>query len=195
MSTSATTIMSPEQRVSTVFQLLQDASKKDYIGGKISQLDHALQGAQLAKNLGADEETIMAVLLLDIGRLCPSTEQGRNPGDDKMFRYQVRDVVGNTPRSDYYEIGAKYLRELGFSKKTCKLIESRNLAIRDFPVHIPSFAVPLIGDTIQVIWRGFPSPSPADLERFENALKIPVLEPAPLDLYREMAIRNLKLGN
>ncbi|KAJ2838502.1 hypothetical protein FBU31_000912 [Coemansia sp. 'formosensis'] len=187
--------MSPEQRASIVFQLLQDSSKKDYMGGKTSLLDHALQAAQLAKNLGADEETIMAALLLDIGRLCPSKEQRSNLGDDIKFSYQIPDRAGNTPRTDYYEIGAKYLRGLGFSKKTCKLIESRDLAIRDFPVHIPSFAMPIIGDTIQVIWRGFPSPSPADLERFENAMKTPVLEPASLDSYREMAIRNLKLEN
>ncbi|KAJ2813147.1 hypothetical protein FBU31_007481, partial [Coemansia sp. 'formosensis'] len=82
MDTSAAFDMSPEQRVSTVFQLLQDAGKKGYMGGETSLLDHALITAELAKDGGADEETILAALLLNIGRLFPPIEQGSAIDDE-----------------------------------------------------------------------------------------------------------------
>jgi predicted HD phosphohydrolase len=39
-----------EQIVDSVFQVLVDGSKQDYIGEKISQLEHSLQAAASAQN-------------------------------------------------------------------------------------------------------------------------------------------------
>ncbi|KAJ2060892.1 hypothetical protein GGI17_003417 [Coemansia sp. S146] len=58
----STTTMTPEQRVSMALKLLESAGKKEYTIGKMSPLDHAFRVAQLAKNDGADEETILAVV-------------------------------------------------------------------------------------------------------------------------------------
>ncbi|KAJ2110786.1 hypothetical protein GGI16_000139 [Coemansia sp. S142-1] len=53
MSTSTTT-MTPEQRESKLFELLKISGKKEHISGNMTQLDHALRVAYLAKIESAD---------------------------------------------------------------------------------------------------------------------------------------------
>lgn len=53
---------SPEacnQIVDTVFKVLVDGSKQDYIGEKISQLDHSLQAAAQAVDAGIKSSSLM----------------------------------------------------------------------------------------------------------------------------------------
>ncbi|KAJ2832845.1 hypothetical protein GGI24_001071 [Coemansia furcata] len=206
MATSIPFDMSPEQRVSKVFQLLQDAGKKEYMGGEISLLDHALKAAQLAKNEDADEETILAALLTNIGRLFPPIEQG-SAIDDEKFKYRLTGSTGISPPINYYRLGADYLRQLEFSEKTCDLIESQDLAIRTTPVHIPTYLMP-DHDLMQINSTGRPSLTPNELEQFQNApyfdetIQVMLwgcaattseIKPASLDSYRELAIDNINL--
>ncbi|KAJ2059592.1 hypothetical protein GGI17_004294 [Coemansia sp. S146] len=201
------TTMIPEQRVSKVFELLQTGSRKEYIGGKITRLDHALQAAHLAKNEGADEETILAALLLDIGQLSPPPEQPSNTRDKYKFEYHLTDVTGNMSDINYDRVGANYLRQLGFSNKTCELIESNVLAKHYLGTFDPTY-----GDGAVIVFitlKGDP-PSPAEIQEFENdplfqqkvqlakwdaaATKATEVKPPALDTYRDMAIRNLLLS-
>ncbi len=69
--------------VDTIIELLESGTTHDYIGEPVSQLEHALQCAQLAVDAGADDQTILAALLHDIGHLCGS------PNNATMGEYGI----------------------------------------------------------------------------------------------------------
>ncbi|KAJ2059890.1 hypothetical protein GGI17_004092 [Coemansia sp. S146] len=207
MSTSTAATMTPEQRVTKAFELLEKSSKKEYVGGEVPQLDHALQVAHLAKNEGADEETILAALFQDIGQLIPSMERNILC----HYRYDPLDRLIVSARNDSAIVpsspGAEFLRQLGFPKKTCELIESQVLAKR-YPStnydgqYDPSFG---LGGVVEIPSRR--PLSPTEIEEFEKdplfkqkvqltkwddaASKVTGVKPPALDMYREMAIRNM----
>ncbi|KAJ2074855.1 hypothetical protein GGH13_001023 [Coemansia sp. S155-1] len=199
--------MTPEQRVNKVFQLLENANKKDYMGEKITQLDHALQAAQLAKKEGADEETILAALLHDIGHLCPSTEQCSESRGKNWAAFHMTEADINVGVVDHDRVGAEYLRKLGFPKKTCELIESHVLAKRYLSTIDPSYHAGLSSASKQSLkLQGGPF-SPTEIREFEkdplfkqkvqirkwdDAAKVIGVKPPALDTYRDMAINNLK---
>lgn len=80
-----------------------------YFGEPVTQLEHALQCAQLAEQAGADDETVVAAFLHDIGHLLPPELAGG-----------YMDGYGTV---DHERLGADYLRERGFSEKVAQLIE------------------------------------------------------------------------
>ncbi|KAJ2751733.1 hypothetical protein GGI19_004290 [Coemansia pectinata] len=190
------TNMSPEQRVSTVFQTLEKASKVDVIIGLKTQLDCVLEAAHVIKLHGADEETILAALLQDIGLYSPLPDNWRD----------ILDNEDETNTFDDYEAGAEYLRKFGFPKKTCELIESDILAKRYLvttdPIYLEAFNA---SEDSEDSWT-VPL-SPEEMNKLENdqlfqqkvwirkwntgRLSDGIAVPA-LDAYREMAIRNLK---
>jgi len=49
--------------------LLREGGNGSYFGEQVTQLQHALQAANLARSSGADDEMILAALLHDIGHL------------------------------------------------------------------------------------------------------------------------------
>ncbi|KAJ2879531.1 hypothetical protein H4R27_005253 [Coemansia aciculifera] len=207
MSISTAATMSPEQRVSKVFQLLETSSKKEYVGGEVPQLIHALQVAHLAKNEGADEETILAALFQDIGQLIPSMERGilchyhYDPLDRLTASTETVSAI------DHGKLGAEYLRQLGFPNKTCELVESDVMARRYLLSVDPQYVIPPLTGSVGHISYQAKSLSPTEIREFEKdplfKQKVqlrqwnPVLmrtanHPPALDMYREMAIRNLK---
>lgn len=139
--------------VDTMFQVLIDGSKQDYIGERISQLDHSLQAAAQAlessknniqlcrwkregdiktSSIEADEETILAALLHDIGQFATSSDQMQmlcdasalaelDPGAVEKYNTSSSVSVGVT---GHERIGAEYLRKLGFSEKIAQLVEA-----------------------------------------------------------------------
>ena len=89
--------------------LFAESGQDAYYGEPITQLEHALQCAQLAEQAGADDETIVAAFLHDIGHLLPPELAGG-----------YMDGYGTV---DHEKLGADYLLELGFSEKVGQLIE------------------------------------------------------------------------
>ncbi|KAJ2756898.1 hypothetical protein GGI19_000486 [Coemansia pectinata] len=195
--------MSPEQRVNTVFELLETASKKKHVCGETTELVNALQVTQLAKNDGADEETILAALMINIGRLIPSMEQRSIP----RFIYDPMDIL--TEKSeisndmDHGRVGGKYLCQLGFSKTICELIESQVLAKRYLLTVDPNFnadgylILPFPLFTLPTERHVFEKDplfkQKVQLVKWDDpAYKITETKPVALDTYRDMAIRNLK---
>ncbi|KAJ2042990.1 hypothetical protein GGI03_000957 [Coemansia sp. RSA 2337] len=211
------TTVSLEQRVSKAFELLEDAGKKEHVGGKVTRLDHALQVAQLAKNEDADDETILAALLYDIGHLIRLQEKSSL----SSYSYDPLDRLVASARNthaidhgrigaksmsavDYGRIGGEYLRQLGFPKKTCELIESDVMARRYILTVDPQRLItPAVVSVVHEMYRASPL-SPTEMREFEKDplfkqkvqmrrwnyfIKVSEDDPAPLDTYREMAIR------
>lgn len=93
-----------------IANLFAQSGHDAYFGEPVTQLEHALQTAQLAEQAGSDTETVVAAFLHDIGHLLPV---------DDMAGYM--DGYGTV---DHERLGADYLRELGFSEKVAQLIEN-----------------------------------------------------------------------
>ena len=107
--------------VRQLFDLILAQGDADYIGEPISQLEHSLQAAQLARESGADDETVLGALLHDVGRFIPAA--------DKMPKMIAPDgtYVG---RASHEVVGERYLRQLGFGEKVCQLVAAHVMAKR-----------------------------------------------------------------
>ncbi|KAJ2043722.1 hypothetical protein H4S04_004954 [Coemansia sp. S16] len=184
------TSMSPEQRVSTVFQTLEIARKVDVVIGITTMLDSTLEVAHIVKLHGADDETILAALLQDIGIYCPLPDNWEEIFDKDENAF------------NNYDSGAEYLRKFGFPEKTCKLIESGILAKRYLATTDPMYLN--VFDFSEESWKEPLSPEEmSKLEKDElfqqkvwirkwNFCRLSGLPTThSLDTYRDMAIRNI----
>ncbi|KAF9210640.1 hypothetical protein BGZ59_009173 [Podila verticillata] len=120
-----------KQTVASIFAVLEEGSKKEYLGEDISQLEHSLQTAQQARDAQADDETVIAALLHDIGQFCD-----RQAAMDIMA--EASDLQDNTESTSTVKVGVKgheyiggqYLRKLGFSENVAQLVEAHVVAKR-----------------------------------------------------------------
>ncbi|KAI8322324.1 hypothetical protein GQ54DRAFT_260169 [Martensiomyces pterosporus] len=191
-----TTLQTPESKADAVFQLLENGSKQGYIGENISQLEHALQAALRATEAGADEETILAALLHDIGQFCPAKELQR-----------MLDGSTNVGVMGHEKLGAEYLRKIGFSEKVCELVESHVVGKRYLTSVDPAYYEGLSSASkLSLKFQGGPF-SLDDARRFEkdplfeqkvqlrkwdDASKIVDFKTPDLQSYKPMAIRHLE---
>ena len=96
-----------------IWALFTKAETMPYIGEPISQMEHALQAADRATALGAEEQLILAALLHDVGHLLVEHEQ--------MAELGVK---------NHECIGADYLSQLGFSDRVTDLVRMHVAAKR-----------------------------------------------------------------
>jgi len=110
-----------EETIATLFSFITAQGSSDYLGESVSQLQHTLQAAHLAKQAGADDETVLGALLHDVGRFIPqSIEMPKMIAPSGTF-------IG---RASHEVLGERYLRELGFSEKICQLVGAHVMAKR-----------------------------------------------------------------
>lgn len=67
-------------QIAIIFDLLERSASADYIGEGVSQLEHALQAAALARAANAASNEVLAALLHDIGHLCAKPDAARMSG-------------------------------------------------------------------------------------------------------------------
>ncbi|KAL0136295.1 hypothetical protein V8B55DRAFT_1538145 [Mucor lusitanicus] len=177
--------------VDVVFQVLIDGSKQDYIGEKISQLEHSLQAAASAREANADEEPFWLLFLHDIGQFATSADQKQmlcdastltdldptaaldGGGDKKQISVGV---------TGHERIGAEYLDRLGFSSKVSTLVES----------HVPTLSA---ASKLSLKYQGGPYTQEqlkVQLRQWDDAAKVVDLKVPDLESYRSMAIRHLQ---
>lgn len=107
--------------VQELFHFITIQGNGDYIGERVSQLEHSLQAAQRAVEAGADDDTVLGALLHDIGRFIPAAE--------KMPAMIAADGV-YVGRESHEVLGEKYLRGLGFGESICQLVGAHVMAKR-----------------------------------------------------------------
>ena len=110
--------------VSQLFDILVAQGDGDYLGESISQLQHSLQCAHLARQdptYGSDKEVVLAALLHDVGRFIPAAL--------KMEKMVAPDgtYVG---RASHEQLGEQYLRDIGYSDKVAQLVGAHVMAKR-----------------------------------------------------------------
>ncbi|UHG89460.1 HD domain-containing protein [Spirosoma oryzicola] len=113
-----------------IASLFTQSGNDAYFGEPVTQLEHALQCAQLAEQAGADEETIVAAFLHDIGHLLPPELTEGDAAQGYMDGYGT---------IDHERLGADYLRQLGYSEKVAQLIKNHVNAKRYLVFRNPKY--------------------------------------------------------
>lgn len=147
-------VNSIQAKVDSLFQLLERGKNQDYLGEPVSQLEHALQCADLARQAKADDEVIIAALLHDIGHMVDVSE------DQKMGKWGVK---------DHELVGKEYLQTLGFSKKITDLVEGHISAKRYLIYKNPTYAKKLSPASIETLKYQGGMMSPEEAKEFEQS--------------------------
>lgn len=111
--------------VEEIVELYQKHGSNEYAGEKVSQLEHMVQAAQLAKAGGHDDEIVLAAFLHDIGHICAAS-------------YITTDMNGFGVMN-HEKIGANFLRKRGFSERIARLVENHVSAKRYLTFKYPEY--------------------------------------------------------
>ncbi|ORY29323.1 hypothetical protein BCR39DRAFT_532323 [Naematelia encephala] len=114
--------------VTDLFHLLEAQGQEGYIGEAISQLEHSLQAAEAARQSGADDATVTASLLHDIGQFLPHANAKEMMHNGESVGRKSHEVVGEV-----------YLRKLGFPEKVCQLVGAHVVAKRYLTATEPGY--------------------------------------------------------
>lgn len=107
------------QTVDEIIALYEMYGNEDYVGEPVSQIEHMCQCALLAKEAGANDDTILAAFLHDIGHLY-------------AFAFPEKELqhMDNFGIVDHEKLGGEYLLRKGFSKTIAKMVASHVKAKR-----------------------------------------------------------------
>lgn len=181
------------KRVELIFSFYEKHGNEDYIGEPVSQLEHMCQSAQLAEGEGFDEEVILAAFFHDLGHLIT-----QGPTTEMMGEFGVK---------RHEQLGADFLRSLGFSEKIAQLVENHVQAKRYLTFRYPDYYTKLSEASKQtLIYQGGPMKEEEALKfekdpLFEVSLRMRTWDeeakltnqPLPtLTRYKEMALRALE---
>lgn len=181
-----------EQRVEELFSLYEQYGSEEY-GEHVTQLQHAVQAAELAANAHHDPEVVLAALLHDVGHL-----YGDREGDH--LRMDSFGVV------DHEELGAQYLLRLGFSEHMALLVRSHVEAKRYLTARRAGYYEQLSAASKETLtFQGGPMtdqeadyfesrpefPLMIAMREWDEAAKLPDKEVGSLQPYREMAVEVL----
>ena len=178
------------KRVELIFGFYEKHGNEDYIGEPVSQLEHMCQSAQLAEGEGFDEDVILAAFFHDLGHLIT-----QGPTTEMMGEFGVK---------RHEQLGADFLRSLGFSEKIAQLVENHVQAKRYLTFRYPDYYTKLSEASKQtLIYQGGPMKEEEALKfekdpLFEVSLRMRTWDeeakltdlPLPsLTRYKEMALR------
>ncbi|KIY00004.1 uncharacterized protein Z520_04641 [Fonsecaea multimorphosa CBS 102226] len=183
--------------VKELFQFIAVQGQGDYLGERVSQLEHTLQAAQLAVQAGADDDTVLGALLHDVGRFIPAA---------KKMPAMIAPDGAFVGRESHEILGEKYLRGLGFNEPICQLVGAHVMAKRyltavdkdyyDGLSQSSKTTLKFQGGTFtqeQVIEAQKDPLLEAKLavRRWDDMAKVPKLATLPLEYYERMATKSL----
>lgn len=166
---------------------------EEYSGEKVSQLEHMVQSAQLAKAEGFEDDVVLAAFLHDIGHIAEKVTD-----ENAMSSYGIK---------DHEAIGASFLENNGFSFRITRLVASHVAAKRYLTLREPGYYDQLSEASKHTLeFQGGPmSEEEADLleedplfreiiqmRRWDEAAKLENLPLPSLDIFKELIIRHLQ---
>ncbi|KAL4872785.1 hypothetical protein BDV12DRAFT_210132 [Aspergillus spectabilis] len=182
--------------ITTLFAFVHAQGHTDYLGEHISQLEHSLQCAHLARQsqeYGNDAEVVIAALLHDVGRFIPAAEKmAAMTGPDGTY-------IGT---QSHEVLGERYIREIGFSEKVCELVGAHVMAKRYLVATDAGYWEGLSESskkTLEYQLRGFTPEQIKDVQndpwleaklavrRWDDQAKIPNIVVPPLEDYGQLA--------
>ncbi|KAJ5748741.1 uncharacterized protein N7511_010437 [Penicillium nucicola] len=178
--------------IKTLFSFLDAQGQGDYLGERVTQLEHSLQCASLASQSaehGHDTEVVLAALLHDVGRFIPAAEKmGKMVTPDGQY-------IG---RQSHEILGEAYLRQIGFSEKVCQLVGAHVMAKRYLVATDQGYHDGLSetrgGFTLEEVRKAQEDPLLAAklaVRRWDDLAKVPECVVPPLQAYEEMAFECL----
>lgn len=141
-----------QQVVEEVFGLYQQYGADDYIGEPVSQIEHMSQAAQLALAQGYDDEVVLAAFFHDIGHICAKT--ANNMGGYGVISHEL--------------LGARYMRDQGFSERIAKLVEYHVQAKRYLTLRQPGYYALLSEASLRTLGYQGGVMSDAEADAFEQ---------------------------
>jgi phosphonate degradation associated HDIG domain protein len=188
-------MMDIDKAVEDLFQMIANSGEADYIGENVTQLEHMCQAAEFAEEQGNDDEVILGALFHDIGHFC--AEYGAE---------HDMDGLGHIAHD---KVGADYLRNIGFSEKIARLVESHVEAKRYLCAAKPGYHAKLSEASAKTLeFQGGPM-SAEEVTKFEadpyfkEIIKVRAWDelakvenkPLPdLERYKQMAKAHLRAG-
>lgn len=185
--------------VDQIMAMLVESGQRSYGGEAVNQLEHALQAAMLAEDLGMDEEFVVACLLHDVGHLTPEAQE---VFDDAAADESQRKQEG----ANHGAAGAHFLDDL-ISDRMAWLIEHHATAKRYLCAVEPGYYDRLSPVSKQTLaYQGGPM-TPEEVEeirdhpwlddlitlrRFDDEAKIAGRPTPTLEHYRPMLERQLR---
>ncbi|PLB38351.1 HD domain-containing protein [Aspergillus candidus] len=190
----------PRETITQLFSFLRAQGNTDYLGERVSQLQHSLQCAHLATQspqYGSDPEVILGALLHDVGRFIPSA---------KDMPAMIAPDGAYIGQASHEVLGERYLRQLGFGEKVCQLVGSHVVAKRILTATEKGYYDGLSETSKRTLefqggvfseeqvcearrdpWLG----EKLDVRRWDDRAKDPEMEVPGLEEYVELAVRCL----
>ena len=177
--------------VDRLMHLMNTAGQAEYHGESVSQLEHALQTAELASREGGTDEQILAGLLHDLGHVWD--EEGERE-------------LSSVGVVHHAHVGAKALKKLGFSDAVSGIVAGHVNAKRYLVGTVPEYAARLSETSVESLrLQGGPmGPEEAaafshepyftekiQLRKWDDRAKIPGARVPELDSYRDMMTAHL----
>jgi putative nucleotidyltransferase with HDIG domain len=133
-----------EKVTDEIMELYNGYGGNEYAGERVTQLEHMVQAAELAEEQGFDEEVVLAAFLHDIGHISEAAKEAAGGADEAAAGTGATGEadsrrMGAFGIKDHEELGAEFLREKGFSKKVCRLVESHVEAKRYLTARDPAY--------------------------------------------------------
>lgn len=186
-----------EAIVTELFNFITAQGNADYIGEPVSQLEHSLQAAHFAEQSGADDDTILAALLHDIGRFIPAADS---------MPAMIAPNGTYVGREAHEVVGEKYLCDLGFSEKICQLVGAHVVAKRYLTAVDEKYydglsqsskttlkyqGGPYTPEQVREAQRDPWLEQKLAVRKWDDMAKEVGLKMAPLEHYRDMAMKSL----
>jgi phosphonate degradation associated HDIG domain protein len=181
-----------EQIAEEIIDLYILYGKEEYSGEKVSQLEHMVQAAELARTNGYNDEVVLAAFLHDVGHIA-----------EKVTSLNMMSSYGII---DHETVGAEYLSERGFSFRLTRLVASHVNAKRYLTLREPGYFDKLSDASKKTLeFQGGPmSDEEADLleedflfreiiqmRRWDEAAKLEHQPMPSLDVFRQLIIQHL----
>ena len=126
-----------DKAVDHLFDMIINSGEADYIGENVTQLEHMCQTAEYGEEQGNDPEVILGALFHDIGHFCAEYAEEHD-----------MDGLGHIAHD---KVGADYLRNIGFSEKIARLVESHVEAKRYLCAAKPGYHAKLSGASAKTL--------------------------------------------
>ena len=183
-------IADPHATAERILDFLSTEGEAEYHGERVSQLEHALQTAHMARQDGGSEEEVIAALLHDIGHMWPV--EGRQITSVGVVAHDA--------------IGAKILTDLGFAHAVADMVSGHVTAKRYLVATDTSYAAQLSAVSVESLQLQGGPMSPEEVRVFtqspywqskvririwDDRAKIPGAEVPGLETYRELLTTHL----